>query len=294
MIEKQGTLDQIKSVGIPVYCGGRLAFIDHLQSLPTGDPVLVDFFMLAVCQRGHGTIIVNGHDFQLGENQILVCHPNVILEPGSFTDDMEFLCICVSRDYLLELPIVDRTNIWDLLRFLEKSPVQTLKPEDVRGFSLYYHLMRDKLSGKPQNHQSEIMDALLQAFLYEFADVIEEFVHLSPEAYTAASNVFRRFLELLTTTYPKPRSVSWYADKLCLTPKYLSSVCKDASGETGSELINRYVVKDIEYLLKKRGKSIKEICNELEFPNLSFFGRYVKKHLGYSPKMYREKVLEMR
>ena len=67
--------------------------------------------------------------------------------------------------------------------------------------------------------------------------------------------------------------------------------CKESSGETASELINRYVVKDIDFLLKQRGKSIKEICNELEFPNLSFFGRYVKKHLGLSPKQYRAKEL---
>ena len=51
-------------------------------------------------------------------------------------------------------------------------------------------------------------------------------------------------------------------------------------------------MKDIEFLLKQRGKSVKEICNELEFPNLSFFGRYVKKHLGLSPKLYREQVLD--
>ena len=65
---------------------------------------------------------------------------------------------------------------------------------------------------------------------------------------------------------------------------------KDCSGYTASDLINRYVVKDIDYLLKKRDKSVKEICNELEFPNLSFFGRYVKKHLGLSPKQYRESI----
>ena len=52
------------------------------------------------------------------------------------------------------------------------------------------------------------------------------------------------------------------------------------------------MVRDVQYLLRQRGKSIKEICNELEFPNLSFFGRYVKKHLGLSPKAYRSHEAE--
>ena len=141
------------------------------------------------------------------------------------------------------------------------------------------------------NNSKELVDALLAAFLYEFSDVLDRFADFRQQPYSAGSNVFRNFLSLLSSSYPKSRSVSYYADKLCLTPKYLSTVCKEASGETASELINRYVVKDIDFLLKQRGRSIKEICNELEFPNLSFFGRYVKKHLGLSPKQYREKVL---
>ena len=145
--------------------------------------------------------------------------------------------------------------------------------------------------GPPRRHRKELVDALLAAFLYEFSDVLDRFADFRQQPYSAGSNVFRNFLSLLSSSYPKSRSVSYYADKLCLTPKYLSTVCKEVSGETASELINRYVVKDIDFLLKQRGRSVKEICNELEFPNLSFFGRYVKKHLGLSPKQYREKVL---
>lgn len=78
-----------------------------------------------------------------------------------------------------------------------------------------------------------------------------------------------------------------YADRLCITPKYLSAVCKATTGKTASDIINRYVVEDIRRLLKQPGKSIKEIANELDFPNLSFFGKYVKKHLGTSPTQYR-------
>ena len=77
---------------------------------------------------------------------------------------------------------------------------------------------------------------------------------------------------------------------LCLTPKYLSAVCKQVSGSTASQLIASFVVKDIRRLLDESDKSVKEICNELGFPNPSFFGTYVRKHLGQSPRRFRESV----
>lgn len=63
---------------------------------------------------------------------------------------------------------------------------------------------------------------------------------------------------------------------------------KEVSGTDGFRTLTQYMVKDILYLLRNSQKSIKEIANELNFPNLSFFGKYVKQHLGMSPKQYRE------
>ena len=137
-------------------------------------------------------------------------------------------------------------------------------------------MIRSKLIDRPRRHQKELVDALLQAFLYDFRDLLDRFNTLKPQTYTAGEKVFHNFVKLLKEVYPKPRNVNFYADKLCITPKYLSSICKKISGYTASDFINRYVIKDIQILLKRSDKTIKEICNELDFPNLSFFGRFVK------------------
>ena len=86
--------------------------------------------------------------------------------------------------------------------------------------------------------------------------------------------------------------MAYYADKLFVTPKYLSSVSKETCGKTASEVITQYVKRDIEYLLKCPNKSIKEIANELNFANLSFFGKYVKRNFGVSPKEFRENIIK--
>ena len=78
-----------------------------------------------------------------------------------------------------------------------------------------------------------------------------------------------------------------YADELCITPKYLSVVCKNNSGKTASEWITEHLLEDIRYYLRQTDMSIKEVSHQLGFPNTSFFGKYVKEHFGMTPIQFR-------
>lgn len=203
---------------------------------------------------------------------------------------MDFECrsICLSPEYVRQLTVINNDS-WDIRLFLEKNPVLSLTQDEVRTFCWYYDLLKYKLTAKNKKYCKELVDTLLLAFLYEFHDTLDRFITLKPSSYKSAENLFKTFIDLLASSYPKKRSVSYYADCLHVSPKYLSAVCKDISGQPASDLIDQYVMKDVVYLLRKTEKSIKEITNELDFPNISFFGKYVKKHLGLSPRMYREK-----
>lgn len=289
--KKLDNLNGLREDNVATYCDERIAFIENLQDIEYTGPVKVEAFLAVLCQQGRSSVSIDGKLFEIAPNDLLICHPNIILEQRIASMDMKFRCICLSRDYIRQLSLIGDGNPWDALVFLEKSPVLQLSAEEATGFCQYYDLIHAKLTGAPRRHQKQLIDALLLAFLYDFRDTLERFVILKPSTYTASEKMFREFLDLLSASSPKPRTVAYYADKLCITPKYLSSVCKEASGHTASELINRYVVKDVQYLLKQHHKSIKEICIELDFPNLSFFGRYVKKHLGMSPKRWREQNL---
>ena len=274
-----------------LYSDGQITLIESLLDVERGNVAKLEHFVFILCLRGHAAISIDGRSYNLYPDNVLICHPNIVLGESMSSMDFEFRGVVLSKDYLQRLPLVSTDNMWDVMMFFEKAPVLSLTPDEVKDFCRYYDLIRPRLADTHLRYREELLSALLTALLYELSNIISRFADFRPQPYSAGSNVFRNFLSLLSSSYPKSRSVAYYADKLCLTPKYLSTVCKEVSGETASELINRYVVKDIDFLLKQRGRSVKEICNELEFPNLSFFGRYVKKHLGLSPKQYREKVL---
>ena len=110
----------------------------------------------------------------------------------------------------------------------------------------------------------------------------------APETMQSRDVLTNAFFDLLASTTPKPRTVTWYADKLNKTPKYLSTVVKQTSGRPAFEWIQEAVTTEIANYLKNSPLTIKEICNELDFPSLSFFGRYVHEHLGVSPTEYRK------
>ena len=176
---------------------------------------------------------------------------------------------------------------WDARLFIERHPVFALNEEEASLFRQYYDLLRTKLTRPRRKHHRELAHALLTAFLYDFYDTTERFAQFQPPLYTSGERLFKAFTDLVTGTHPRPRNVAWYADRLNVTPKYLSTVVKERSGEPASAFIQRYIISDITYLLRHTTKSIKEIAIELDFPNLSFFGKYVRHHLGCSPKQFR-------
>lgn len=114
--------------------------------------------------------------------------------------------------------------------------------------------------------------------------------HLDEDTYIYKSTgdmLYERFMDLLFVYRGKRRSVAFYASRLCITPKYLCSIVKKASGKTPTEWINETTIREIEYRLCHTLSSIKEIVYALEFPNLSIFGKFFKAHKGVSPKAYR-------
>ena len=105
--------------------------------------------------------------------------------------------------------------------------------------------------------------------------------------YNRGTLITRDFIELVNADNGTHRSVAYYADKLCYSPKYLSSVIKDTTGKTPMQFIQENTIKHIKYKLRHSNMSIKEVADSFNFPNASFFGKFVKLHTGMTPIEYR-------
>lgn len=274
-----------------VYKDDRMIIIDNSNVTDTlnTSPIKSEWFVALLCIEGESTIYINNEMYSIHKNDILLCHPQTIFEHKITNLDFKYCGFCLSPEYVKQISLIS-SNSWSAILFIENNPIIALDENESSLFLQYYNLIRSKFETESQHHLKQLIDMLLQAFIYEFHDSMEKRIKIDPPQYNSADNLFISFLDILVNSYPKQRSVSYYAKKLFVTPKYLSAICKEISGETASDLITRYVKKDIENLLKQPNKTIKEIANELDFANLSFFGKYVKRIFGVSPKEYRENI----
>ena len=104
---------------------------------------------------------------------------------------------------------------------------------------------------------------------------------------TRSTYIVRNFIELVNADDGSHRSVSYYADRLCYSAKYLSTIVKDITGESPLQIINKHAIQQIKYKLKHSTLSIKEIANSVDFANPAFFAKFVKTHTGMTPLQYR-------
>ena len=180
------------------------------------------------------------------------------------------------------------------MHYLYRNPVFAKvsdgKTKDSHNFNLYYQLIMDKISNSSYLYRQEILGCLFSALFHEMLESIQKHSDDTEKASMEINrnkHIFRDFMEELTSDGGKHRSVSYYADKLCYSAKYISAAIKEVSGRTPTEWINDYAIEQIKHQLEHSDKAIKEIAEMFNFPNQSFFGRYVKTHLGMPPAHYR-------
>ena len=128
---------------------------------------------------------------------------------------------------------------------------------------------------------------LLMAVTYRLCSIFSASFKAAGKEMERKIAIFESLVLLIEKNYMRERSVAFYADELCLTPKYLSVLVKSVCGQTVQQLLFKAMIRRSIYLMKNTTKTIQQIANELSFPNASAFGTFFKKHTGLSPKHYR-------
>lgn len=282
-------LDDIMRYKQIPYKSGDVVLLDEQDVMKHSfnPPVQIDAAVLVLCTDGMMEIEVETNNYKLFRGDLLVCGPNRVMKPIKLLNNTAFKIIFLSH-FIHRSGIGYQRSIWDKAFYLGTNPMIHLSDTQITQFEEYYRLLCEKLKNPSSSYHSEIMQSILQAMMYETLSYLDGVVVSENERFVRQGEIlFRRFVDLLVESKVKSRFVYYYADKLNVSTKYLSAVCKQVSGKTAGDIIDEFVMKDIIRMLKYSDKSIKEIALELDFPNISFFGKYVKAHLGVSPKAYR-------
>lgn len=252
----------------------------------------LNMFAVVMCVKGRLDVEINSYLHSIASRQVIIGRPNDLVANLRVSDDFKGNVFCVSQNLIHTN--LSHSALWNRALRVMDNPIVDISSDKIKLYQLYDGILQRKatLSDKSP-YDREIILSVVRAALFELlADMGEMGDRFGGGAVRQREILFKRFIELLNRVEVRPRLVAWYARQLCVTPKYLSTVCRNVSGRTAFDWINSYVVEDIRRYLKYSDMTVKEISNRLLFPNLSFFGKYVKTHFGESPTALRVKLRE--
>lgn len=289
---REVSMDNIKDEEMLNYIDGDIAMADDIKELPydENNTIKLNMVVVIMCTLGKLQLDVNGSTYIIHENDLLFCRPNILLNNYMISPDFEGKMLGLSERIIQQL-LHNGKHIWDKAFYISKNPIVHLEEDSRQIFGYYYELMKLKVNQPPHLYHKEVMYSFIQAALYEICAYLDKFITSSEDDLMRQGDIlFRKFLKLLERNKGKERAVSQYAKELCVTPKYLSYTCKTVSKKTALKWIHEYTTENIRYMLKHSDKSIKEISDEMNFPNISFFGKYVRAHFGMSPREVRKNM----
>ena len=245
----------------------------------------MDAVIAIICQNGNLKGILNLKKFIASAPCLFIVLSGQILQSDCFSEDFKGLAIILSKEFWDGFPF-DNSLGFPLFRSIRENPSIDLKQEELDSMTEYFRLMQRTIRKQENQNRTEAVKYLTIAFFYGFGYQY----HQIPEDLNKSKQdkLAEKFLQYVREDYKKHRDVGFYAEKICLTPKYLSKVLKQKSGKTAADWIEDHVILEAKALLKSTNKTIQQISDELNFPTQSFFGKYFKRHVGISPKEYRK------
>ncbi len=249
-------------------------------------PFKMEFTMSLICLQGSMHVRLNLEEYVLGVNDVLVVTTGAIGECLDISEDCKVVMIAFSDDYFI--PKANSQTMIPMMKFFVKKSLLHLTDEQMADTMEMYRRMCRRVRQADFQYKREMLSSCIQMLFYEVCDIIKpELEKMESEPGTRKKQIFDNFMDLLKKHYTTERSIEFYADKMCITPKYLSHIVYTVSGRHAGDWIRDYVILEAKALLKTHQYTIQQVADLLNFPNQSFFGTYFKRATSLSPKAYQ-------
>lgn len=253
----------------------------------------VGFLVLSICTSGEAHFTIMGEEFVMRKNDLVILFGDQMFKNVKVSDDFHAPTVLMSRTYAQDC-LVGLNYLWPYLIYVMANPVIHLNDNEFEWVLSCLHLLEQRVG---QSNKSrflrETVVSLTRAFYFEVCSLLDKRTPVGQSTRQSRSYViFDQFIRLVSAHFKKERSVEWYSNEMCLTPKHLSEVVKSVSGKTAGQWITLFVMIETKTLLHDSSLSIKEIALAMNFSNQSFLGKYFKNIAGMSPSDYRKMVLQ--
>lgn len=260
------------------------------DKLAGGVSMRLDGLLFILVKEGRANINIDLGEYKLEKNSLAVIQPRNYVRWEDISPDFRSHCIICTTE-LIENVLPKLTDVLPILIHTRMSPVARLCENDARGIDMFYDFLSAKLRGPKTPFLKKKLLCVLEAALLELMDIQLQMNGGRPGgARTRKEELMAKFLLAVNKEFMTNREVAYYADKLCISTKHLSTTVKEVSGRTPGEWIENYVVLEAKLLLRTTDMTIQEIARKLNFASQSFFGKYFKNVTGISPTLFRRQA----
>lgn len=239
------------------------------------------------CRKGWACISINLKEYRITPHTQIILMPGSVVKVNEVSDDFRTDYFDFSTEMFYEASARLDTVFFG---FLREEPCYTLLGEQTKAIEGLLYSTAAIYADSENIFRYQIAKNHLHSFLLDLYDKTRrKFSHLQVENGNRQEEIFKKFMYLVHEFCVSERKVNFYADKLCISTKYLTTICHNLTGEPAKKLIDKFTTLEIKVLLQSTELSIQEISDRLGFPDQSYLGRFFKRHEGVSPRKYQNK-----
>lgn len=239
------------------------------------------------CLDGEGEITIDLKRYEVKKNTQVILLPGSVVSINRISKNFN-AAFFISHGEMFRAACLRLESTF--FHYLKEKPCYTLPEQftnNVKAFMRGAQIIYDDTENR---FREQIARNHLQSFLLDVYDKVQRFFTPKEiEGRNRQDELFKKFMSLVHDNCATQREVGFYADQLCISPKYLTNIVRATTGESAKKIIDDFAILEIKVLLQSSEYTIQEIADQLNFPDQSYLGRYFKRHEGTSPMEYRNK-----
>ncbi len=269
--------------------GNLINFDENMTEAST--PMRLNALLMILVQAGTAEISVDYIPYKIEKNTFITLMPTHVIQVSRVSKDLKGRLLIVSRSFLDGYVTSSGKKNHSMVHYMQirKNPCAILSDEETAHMAGQFLLLREKIGLRTHYYQKEALQNTLVGFFIELANIFMSKKELTvAPALSRKEELFEQFLQLLFEHCKEQHVVTFYAEKLFITPQYLSLILKELTGKSANKWIDDALIMEAKVLLKAPKATVQQVADQLHFSDQSTFGKFFKKHMGISPMEYRK------
>ena len=262
------------------------------KRLEHSTPMRLNALLMILVQEGTADISVDYIPYKIEKNTFITLMPTHIIQVSKVSKDLRGRLLIVSRSFLdgYTTPAGKKNSMVHYMQ-IRKNPCAAMSAEETEHISGQFSILREKMKLRTHFFQKEALQNALVGFFIELANIFMGKKELmTAPTLSRKEELFEQFLQLLFEHCKEQHVVTFYAEKLFITPQYLSLILKELTGKSANKWIDDALIVEAKMLLKAPQATVQQVADILHFSDQSTFGKFFKKHMGISPMEYRKSL----